>query len=147
MTSEYLCAAALFVFLCGCEPAPAFPSDYAKTFVEVRNCRLSSEHDSHNIRILASPTALGPYKSRDGGFPLGAIVLKEERDFGDVNCSSPVLLWTVMTATNDGGVNGWHWQSVSPERRVLSTNESRCIGCHAGCGQGPDGYEGTCAVP
>ena len=130
--------------LCACEPEPTFPVDYTKSFAEVRNCRSSSEHDSHNIRILASPTALAPYQHRDAGFPIGATLLKEERDYGDVNCSGPVLLWTSMTLQADGG---WHWQSVSPERRVLTTNEGRCIGCHAGCGRSPDGYEGTCAVP
>lgn len=130
--------------LTGCEPEPAFPADYAKSYAEVRNCRPSTEHDSHNIRIVASPSALAPYRDRDAGFPVGAVVLKEERDFGDVDCSGPVLLWTVMTMQADGG---WHWQSVSPERRVTGTNESRCIGCHAACGQPPEGYAGTCAVP
>lgn len=137
---------ALFL-LTACEPEPAFPLDYAKSFVEVRNCRSSSEHDSHNIRILASPSALAPYQNRDAGFPLGAMLLKEERDFGDLDCSGPVLLWTVMTRSPDAGVDGWHWQSVSPERRVLTTNEGRCIGCHASCGNLPEGYGGTCAVP
>jgi hypothetical protein len=112
--------------------------------VEVRNCRLSAEHDSHTIRILASPTAVEPYNTRDGGFPPGATVLKEEHDFGDVTCTGPVLQWTVMTRQPDGG---WQWQSVTAGRHVQSTNEPRCLGCHATCGQPPDGYEGTCAVP
>lgn len=55
--------AALALLLLGCEPEPDFPADYAKNYVEVRNCRTSSEHDSHNIRILASPTAQGPYNT------------------------------------------------------------------------------------
>ncbi len=130
--------------LAACEPEPAFPADYAKSYSEVRNCRPSTEHDSHNIRIIASPSALAPYRDRDAGFPVGAVVLKEERDYGDVGCTGPVLLWTSMTMQSDGG---WLWQSVSPERRVLTTNESRCIGCHASCGNPPEGYQGTCAVP
>ena len=52
-----------------------------------------------------------------------------------------------MKVQADGGVNGWHWQSVSPDRRVLTTNEPKCTGCHATCGLPPDGYAGTCAVP
>ena len=136
--------ALLALLFCACEPDPTFPADYSKSYVEVRNCRQSSEHDSHLIRILASPSALGPYQNRDAGFPVGALLLKEERDFGDVNCTGPVLLWTSMTLQPDGG---WHWQSVSPERRVLTTNESRCIGCHENCGNLPEGYGGTCAVP
>lgn len=146
MNAHRASALALFL-LTACEAEPAFPVDYTRSFVEVRNCRTSSEHDSHNIRILASPSALAPYQNRDAGFPLGAMLLKEERDFGDVDCSGPVLLWTVMTRSPDAGADGWHWQSVSAERRVLTTNEGRCIGCHAGCGQSPDGYQGTCAVP
>ncbi|MDP1825978.1 MAG: cytochrome P460 family protein [Archangium sp.] len=134
----------LALLFLGCEPEPDFPADYAKTFTEVRDCRPSAEHDSHNIRILASPAALGPYTTRDAGFPPGAIVLKEERDFGDVTCTGPVLQWTVMTRQADAG---WQWQSVTAARHVQGTNESRCIGCHATCGSPPEGYEGTCAVP
>lgn len=132
-----------------CEPEPSFPADYAKSYVEVRNCRPSSEHDSHLIRVLASPSALAPYRNRDAGFPEGAVVLKEERDFGDVDCSGPVLKWTVMTRRSDGGVDGWLWESVTADRRVelKETNSTRCTGCHAGCGQPPDGFQGTCAVP
>jgi hypothetical protein len=138
---------ALLLLFTACEPEPAFPRDYLSTFTEVRDCRPSAEHDSHNIRILASPSALAPYQNRDAGFPIGAIVLKEERDFGDLDCTGPVLLWTVMTRSPDAGADGWHWQSVSPERRVLPTSEAGCIACHAGCGRPPEGYEGTCAVP
>ncbi len=136
----------LFV-LCACEPEPDFPADYAKSFLEVRACRPSAEHDSHFIRILASPNAVETYKSRDGGFPAGTIVLKEERDFGDTTCAGPILQWTVMKLQADGGVDGWHWQKVSPDRHVLSTNEAKCTACHARCGQPPEGFAGTCAVP
>ena len=134
----------LCLAFCACEPEPSFPADYTKTFSQVRNCRSSAEHDSHNIRILASPNAVSPYRDRDAGFPVGAVVLKEERDFGDLNCSGPILQWTVMKRQPDAG---WQWQSVSPERRVLTTNEGKCAACHARCGQPPDGFEGTCAVP
>jgi hypothetical protein len=134
----------LLVALSACEPEPSFPADYAKSYVQVRNCRPSAEHDSHNIRILASPSAVAPYRDRDAGFPSGAVVLKEERDFGDVDCSGPILQWTVMSLQPDAG---WHWQSVSPERRVLTTNAAKCVDCHSRCGQPPDGFEGTCAVP
>ena len=137
----------LFLALCACEPEPDFPADYAKSYLEVRGCRPSSEHDSHFIRILASPNAVETYRSRDGGFPAGTIVLKEERDFGDTTCTGPILQWTVMKLQADGGVDGWHWQKVSPERHVLSTNEVKCTACHARCGQSPEGYAGTCAVP
>lgn len=134
------------LLLSACEPEPSFPKDYLRNYTEVRNCRSSSEHDSHNIRILASPSALAAYQNRDAGFPVSAVLLKEERDYGDVDCTGPVLLWTVMTRQLDGGVDGWEWQSVGPDRRVLTTNEPRCGACHASCGRSPEGYEGTCAV-
>ncbi len=127
---------------------PAFPADYATTFTEVRDCRPSADHDLHLIRVLADPQALEPYRDRAEPFPEGAVVLKEEHDFGDVDCSQPPIGWTVMvkdsTATDS---EGWQWQRVDVNRKVTSENESRCFGCHHDCGVPPDGYLGTCAVP
>ena len=38
----------------------------------------------------------------------------------------------------------WEWQDVDAARKVVSANDSRCIGCHTACGTAPGGYEGTC---
>ncbi len=139
---------ALVVAACGTDASPpAFPASYATTYTEVRNCRSSSDHDLHKIRVLAEPAALAPYRDRSAEFAPGAIVLKEEYDFADGDCSGPVIEWTVMEKLATAGNLGWSWQRVSAERDVVTEDDSRCINCHTQCGVAPDGYAGTCAVP
>jgi hypothetical protein len=130
-------------------PAPAFPSAYAASYTEVRGCRSSGEHELNNIRVLADPDALVPYRDRLADFPVGSVVLKEEYDFGDTSCGGEVIRWTVMARLAPGSsaqTLDWYWQDVDGSRRVVSENDSRCIGCHQGCGAAPEGYEGTCTV-
>lgn len=129
---------------------PDFPADYDSTYVEVRDCRGSGDHNLANIRILASPSALGPYQDRVDPFPVDAVVLKEEYDFGDFDCEGPVQQWTVMRRVEDGSspeTLDWAWQTVDTERRVVDEDGAHCVGCHQGCGVPPDGYLGTCAIP
>lgn len=128
---------------------PDFPEDYESTYVEVRNCRGSGDHDLNNIRILASPTALEPYQGRVEPFPVDAIVLKEEYDFGDMTCSGPIKQWTVMRRLADKDspdTLDWAWQTVDLQRQV-NEDATRCVNCHQGCGASPEGYDGTCAMP
>jgi Cytochrome P460 len=145
--------ALLVVFLvaaCGSDdsgPEPLFPADYRTTYQEVRNCRFSLDHDLMRIRILASPDALAPYNMRTTPFPTGAVVLKEQYDGDDTSCSGPVLRYTVMVKTATGNALDWAWQELDGDRRDTEEPIQRCIQCHAGCGQAPEGYDGTCAVP
>jgi hypothetical protein len=132
---------------CDDEAVPSFPADYAASFVEVRDCRSSGDHELHRIRVLADPAALAIYTSRAARFPEGALVLKEEYDFADRDCSGPIVEWTVMRRRAGGERGGWAWQRVSAGRQVESEDDPRCIGCHAQCGVAPDGHDGTCAVP
>ncbi|MBS1123993.1 MAG: hypothetical protein H6Q90_6221 [Deltaproteobacteria bacterium] len=133
---------------CGTDDAtPAFPADYAASYALVRSCRSSSDHDLHKIRVLADPAALAPYRDRAATFPTGAIVLKEEYDFADSDCSGPVIEWTVMEKIPTDDHLGWSWQRVDAKRAVVTEDDARCITCHAACGVAPDGYAGTCAVP
>lgn len=130
-------------------PAALFPADYAATYSEVRNCRSSTEHDFSRVRVLADPNALGPYRDRNADFPVGAVVLKEQYDFGDTDCTGAILRWTVMERLPTGSspeTLDWRWQDVEPSRAVKTENEARCIGCHTTCGVAPDGYQGTCTV-
>src|SRR5690606_4162116 len=81
----------------GDEPAAdavAFPADYASTYSEVRDCRQSGDHDLNNIRVVADSAAVGPYQDRSTPFPTGSIVLKEEFEFDDVDCTGEVKQWT-----------------------------------------------------
>lgn len=139
----------LLVVVAACaDPAdPVFPADYRATYTEVRNCRQSSDHDLHRIRVMAAPDALEPYTTRASAFPVGAVVLKEEFDFADTDCSGDIIEWTVMQKTADSAHLGWHWQDVRPGRDVSTENLPRCINCHTTCGVAPDGYDGTCTVP
>ncbi|MBL8976398.1 MAG: cytochrome P460 family protein [Myxococcales bacterium] len=153
MTPRPLLAAALLLAACpDDEPGeqPSFPADYAASYVEVRGCRGSGDHDLNNIRILADPAALAPYQGRSAPFPVDAVVLKEEYDFGDQTCSGPIKQWTVMQRLPTGSAPDqldWAWQRVDDQREVLDRDPPRCVGCHTGCGVAPDGYQGTCAVP
>lgn len=141
-------AVALAAACGGEDAAPVFPADHATTYQEVRNCRTSADHDLGRIRVLADPAARGPYLDRTAPFPDGAVVLKAEYDFGDVDCTGPITQWTAMQRASAAAERlGWVWQRVDRDRAVVSEDEPRCIGCHADCGVAPDGYLGTCAVP
>ena len=137
----------VLVGACTDDPEPKFPADYAATYTEVRNCRSSSDHDLHRIRVLADPEALGPYTTRTAKFPVGSIVLKAEYDFGDTSCSDEPIEWTVMQKLATPEDLGWVWQRVAADRSVTTENDSLCITCHTSCGVAPDGYDGTCTMP
>jgi hypothetical protein len=129
---------------CGTDDEPVFPRGYAASYVEVRNCRASGDHDLHKIRVLAEPAIAAIYQARSEPFPVGAVILKEEYDFSDDTCSDELAWWSVMKKTDAG----WTFQRVAPDRSVTSENDSRCVGCHTTmCGVPPDGFDGTCAMP
>jgi hypothetical protein len=143
----------LAIALCACGGGGStsiFPDNYASSYVQVRDCRSSGDHDLNHIRILADPLAVDAYRMRDRPFPTGAVVLKEEYDFSDDTCTGPIKQWTVMVqlaADTAASTLDWHWQKVDLHGDVVTDNEPRCYGCHATCGVAPDGYKGTCAVP
>lgn len=126
---------------------PFFPDDFeAAGYQEVRNCRGSADHDLSQIRVLASPEARQPYLDRTDPIPDGAILLKPLYDFEDTACEGAILEYAA--AIKDASAvetAGWHWQRVSVDRRVITQDDSRCFGCHDGCGP-PDGFDHTCAV-
>jgi hypothetical protein len=133
-------------------PEPLFPADYASSYTKVRDCRSSASHDFHLIVIWADPDAAGPYLDRDADFPVGSVVLKEEFDLGDTECSGDIVQWSVMKRLEAGSAPDaqldWLWQKVDENRQVLTQNESRCFACHLDCDGDPaDSYENTCAEP
>jgi hypothetical protein len=130
-------------------PPPLLPEDYQDSYVEVRDCRRSGDHDLNLIRVMADPLAREAYEERMSSFPEGAMLVKEEYEFSDADCTGPIKQWTVMVRQPEGAASdmlGWDWQRIDLARRVIE-GPSRCVGCHSGCGEPPDGYEGTCAVP
>jgi hypothetical protein len=130
-------------------PVPAFPANYAATYQPQRECRKSGDHELDFVRVLTDPEATFPYAERTTSFPEGAVVLKEQYDFSDSDCTGPIVAWTVMVknaAATD--TLGWDWQRVSADRRVLETNGARCVGCHSACSGPPEaGYDHTCEEP
>jgi len=127
-----------------------FPAGYAASYTEVRDCRPSGDHDLNNVVVLADPSAVEAYQLRDRPFPVGAVLLKAEYDFGDDTCTGPIQLWTVMVrraAGSSPATLDWRWQKVDADRKVITDDEPRCIGCHTTCGVAPDGYAGTCSIP
>lgn len=132
---------------CGGDPrAPAiFPSDYARTHQEVRDCRFSLDHDLMRIRVLASPDAVMPYLDQTP-FPTGATLIKEQFDEADETCSGPVVGVTAMQKLDVGSSPDtieWLWQEVGPDLLEQERNADRCIRCHTRCG----GFDGTCTMP
>ncbi len=149
MRSTYtrgVCCLAILVGACGGDDAH-FPEDYASTYTEVRDCRRSADHDLHYIRVLADPDALAPYRDRTGPFPVGSIVLKEEYDFADGDCTGPILEWTVMRKTGSPARGGWDWQRVDADRSIKTENSSLCSNCHSNCTPDNGGFDATCAQP
>jgi hypothetical protein len=151
-------SAALWLAACGDDesttssggPPPLFPANYAASYTEVRDCRNSGDHDLNVIRVLADPAALDAYQNRDAPLPVGAILLKEEYEFGDESCSGPLVQWTVMQRLEAGSspdALDWHWQRVDAERNVVGVDTPKCYGCHSGCTPEAGGYENTCTVP
>jgi hypothetical protein len=127
----------------------AFPADYAASYVEVRSCRKSADHELEFIRVLADADALGPYRDRVDAFPDGAVVLKEQYEASDATCSGPVTQWTVMQKNRAAKERlTWDWRRVAADRRVVEADTPACHGCHAGCTGAPQlGYDFTCADP
>jgi hypothetical protein len=129
-------------------PQPAFPEDFGEHYLEMRDCRLSHEHELRYIRVMASETAQAPYArlSSDTPYPVGATLLKLEYD--DELCSV-LLEYTVLTklAAGENPVGGdWLWQRVSPERDVAEQGAPwTCVNCHTYHCAPPYGYDLTCA--
>lgn len=145
-----LVAAVVLIGSCGPSAEPLFPEDYEATYTEVRDCRQSGDHDLHVIRVLADPVAVAAYAERSELFPEGATLVKEEYDFGDFDCTGPIVQWTVMRKLAVGSAPldlDWEWQTVDANRVVTEDNPERCANCHQGCGVPPDGFDGTCTVP
>ena len=132
------------------ESVPAFPKEYASSYQEVRACRQSSEHDLNRIRVLADPAALEAYQKRDRPFPEGSVVLKEEYETSDPDCSGPITKWTVMQRLATGSSPStldWRWEEVDVQHRVIGRDTPRCFGCHADCTPEMGGFDGTCTAP
>ena len=119
--------------LTGCPLEPIFPADYAQTFLEVRGCRFSTEHEGHYIRVLADPASAGPYRANQSPLPNGTTIIKEEYSSPDCRPQS-LVRWSVMKKTTpgfDAGGDNWRWQRVATDGTVLVDGKQTCLGCHS----------------
>lgn len=134
---------------CGGPTDPSLlPVNYESTFTEVRNCRRGADHDLNFVRILVDDAAHPAYTMRDRPFPTGSVIVKEEYDPTDEDCTQIVIGWTVMVADPVATeALGWTWQRIDEFREPLDLDTRRCISCHTDCGKAPDGYAGTCSIP
>jgi hypothetical protein len=132
---------------------PLFPDDYRDSWVLSRDCRSSTSHDLHKILVWADPDAAAIYNAQEGELPVGAVLLKEEFDFGDIECEGEVIRRTVMKklpADSDAPAEqlGWYWADYEADGTVASENHSLCYGCHDDCDGEPGRvFDDTCAVP
>jgi hypothetical protein len=112
---------------------PIFPASYRNTYVEVRNCRFSVEHDGVAIRVLANPVAVQPYLQNQNPLPVGSVVVKEEYNAAGCGDDSKLVRWRAMRKEEpgfDAEGGDWHWQWVNRNRTVRYDDKSTCIGCH-----------------
>lgn len=143
MRSLPACLSLALLAQCGPEapsgPASLVPSNYATSYVEVRRCRSTVEHQPNpsgdvvrNIRVWVSPGAAQAYINNAATLPAGAVVIKEE--YGASCNRADLLAWTVMRkeAGYDPPRGDWHWQRVrASTNAVLEDGRvQRCISCH-----------------
>jgi hypothetical protein len=140
-----LASAALGVLACS-PPAPTpsptalVPADYARTYVEVRNCRNTIDHatavDGQNpsaIRVLVGPEAAEAYRN-NRTLPVGAVVVKEEADVAP-GCGVVYALTVMRKEPGYDPAHGdWHWQRLrARDRSILEDGRvARCYNasCH-----------------
>lgn len=154
LTSPFGLPVAFAAALFGCDepesdPAdagvPVFADEWASTYVELRGCRLSIEHELEHIRVLADPATAAqfgacldaePGPDCDQPFSEGAVLLKAQ--YRDDDCTD-LLGFTAVRRQADAPAagGGWRWQAVEPDGAVtLDGAPPSCVGCHQTC-EGP----------
>ncbi|MCX8072670.1 MAG: hypothetical protein N3C12_09485 [Candidatus Binatia bacterium] len=118
--------------LSGCPLESIIPPNYAQTFIEVRDCRLSTEHEGYYIRVLTDAAGAQLYRENAPSLPVGTVVVKEEYNRPDCRADS-LVRWSAMRKELDGfeptGSN-WHWQRVLRDGTIVADGKETCIGCH-----------------
>jgi len=122
-----------------------FPENFLDTYVLVRDCRFSTEHDGLQIRVYCNPEDAARYTDGNYPFPEGCTLVKIESS--DENCTQ-VVRYSAMRRLADGAassVGNWEWQRVDADfKAITETPASGCFSCHAGCTHGRDF---TCTDP
>ena len=137
---------------CGDEPTgspvaagPFFPPDFLAGYIQVRDCRLSIAHDSHNVRVFASPGQADAYV--DGVHPLASGAVFVKILYRDPDCADLAAYLAMRKGAPDTApeAGDWEWQEVDAAGKVLQPGPlPACISCHKSCAEGRDF---TCADP
>jgi len=126
------------------EPEPVLPADYQTTFVEVRNCRSSIEHNSVFVVVRTAPAAAPIYQGGPFPFPAGTVVVQEE--YADARCMQRTR-WTVMKKEGEGydaAGGDWSWYTLDRFQRTIEKGKlAHCVRCHMEC----RARDFTCAAP
>ncbi len=145
-------------FAGGCDsedtsPAKIYPADWRESYLEVRGCRASPDHDLEFVSLWMDPASKAQWDScvdafPEGDstcgdpFPEGATFLKPQ--YLDPACTELARLSIARKASGFDDVGGWHWQEVlvtnGRERVSHDGALTRCSGCHALC----DGHDMRC---
>lgn len=122
----------------GDDPEPVDPffdvAAVRSTWPEVRDCRLSIEHDAVNITVHTDSASETAYVEGVYPFAEGTIIVKAEHD--DSACTE-LLGFTAMRKLAPGAApeaGDWAWQRTDADGNVLESGSLlRCVGCHQGC--------------
>lgn len=131
------CAVSLLVTLWGCDQSDfssevVLPSNYRETFVQVRTCRSSIDHDLAYVTIWTSPAAAASYDFGPYPFPTGSLIVKEQ--YVDPTCSklSGFSLMQKGGPRSDPKHGDWRWLRMDSKLRVVEDGKiARCALCHA----------------
>jgi hypothetical protein len=138
MRAAALCLVAIALASCAKIDSPdaevVLPSDYRTSFVQVRGCRSSIDHDLMNVVVRVRNDQAALYD--DGPYPMPehALVVKEQ--YRDNQCHD-LAGYTVMRKEGGGyfpAGGDWQYFSLDAFGSILMQGQvARCAGCHAMC--------------
>ena len=126
-------------YTCG---GPLFPPDFLDSYILVRECRLSVEHNLTYVRVYVDSTGAQSYLNGTYPLPVGTVSVKTMAD--NEQCDGGIVEYAVMVKGSAGtapSTNDWIWQSVNSDRSVRLSGtifEGACISCHEDCTKGRD---------
>jgi hypothetical protein len=128
-------------YMCG---GPLFPPDFLDSYILVRDCRFSSDHNLSRVRVYVDSTGAQSYLNGNYPLPVGTVSVKTMNSGDNEQCEGALEEYAVMVKGPSGtapSTNDWIWQSVNPDRSVRLSGtifEGECITCHEDCTKGRD---------
>lgn len=146
MRASYFAALSLASVVTGCEPDdpetidPIYPADWKSTYIEVRGCRGSPDHDLEFVGLWIDPASqarfdecVKPGGTCTGAFDAGATFVKPQ--YSDPACTDLVRVSAARKEAGFDAVGGWRWQEVAYTGGKAKVTEDgalqQCYGCHA----------------